>query len=48
MIIVLLGCLPSRPSFELLESANDVGRDEPSPSVVDWDAVEDERCGLFP
>jgi hypothetical protein len=48
MIILLVERAPVQPMSEAIDVAEDIGREEPSPSVVDWDAVDDERCGLFP
>ena len=48
MIIVLV----EAESVQLLSKdqrlADHFELDEMSPSIVDWDAVDDERCGLFP
>lgn len=48
MIILLVERVPVQPLSEAMDAADDIRREEPLPSVVDWDAVDDNRCGLFP
>lgn len=48
MIFVLVESVFVQPVSETLHLLDDGGQEEMPASVVDWDAVDDERCGLFP